>query len=367
MNGLRRYEEGATAIILVIFSILLLMTISLGFLRLVIRDQDRSLQNELSRGAYDSALAGVEDGKRVLAACDAAGNDPTDTACQAINARECTTTSTAEVVSLQDNEVKLQTNAGGGVEFNQAYTCVTITPDTATYDGSLAIDGSRIIPIDTAGPAVSSVTVRWHKRPASGLGVSTVLPALGSQWPLTKPPIIRAQLIMYSKSGFQTADFDDGNNMATIYLYPASSASAAVTVNDARRDNGISNIEPAQCGGGTINVYACSKQLNFPSGRSTAGYTVYLRLTALYGAADFSVSVPTGSSFAGVQPIIDSTGRAGDVFRRVSARVEKTNQNDTQIYPRATVDITGNFCKNFAVTDSSYIANVSTTPSTCAP
>lgn len=362
MSIYRQREEGATAIILVIFSILLLMTISLGFLRLVIRDQDRSLDNELSRGAYDSALAGIEDGKRVLAACDAASMD----ACQAINDRECTTTADAGFVSLEDNEVKLQTNAGAGVEFNQAYTCVVITPDTPSYEGSLASDGSRIIPLDVTGDT-GSVTIRWHKRAAgSSLPLASPLPVLGALWPSSKPALVRAQLIMYPKSGFQSADFDSGDNAATKYLYPANSGLTSSTFTDARRDNGVSNITLARCTGGTINAYACSIQLTFPAARTTADYKVYLRLTALYGPTDFAITLPTGVRFDSVQPIIDSTGRAGDVFRRVSARVEKTNQNDTQIYPRATVDITGNFCKNFAVTDSAYIANVSTTPG-CAP
>ena len=53
-----------------------------------------------------------------------------------------------------------------------------------------------------------------------------------------------------------------------------------------------------------------------------------------------------------VQPKIDSTGRAADVFRRVEASVELTDPNDVMLYPRATVDTTGSFCKSFVVTDN---------------
>ena len=79
----------------------------------------------------------------------------------------------------------------------------------------------------------------------------------------------------------------------------------------------------------------------------------YLRLSALYKGAHFRVSL-VGAQFKAVQPIVDSTGRASDIFRRVQSRVDLY---DTSFpYPDAAVDVTSNFCKDFGVTDSEYIA-----------
>jgi len=87
-------------------------------------------------------------------------------------------------------------------------------------------------------------------------------------------------------------------------------------------------------------------------------------LTSLYNKSHFQVVLTNGGApdtggtniikFKDVQPEVDSTGRANDIFRRVQSR---ENLYDTSFpYPDATIDITGNFCKDFGVTDSQYIA-----------
>jgi hypothetical protein len=71
----------------------------------------------------------------------------------------------------------------------------------------------------------------------------------------------------------------------------------------------------------------------------------------MYGGTDFRIE-PVNTKFRDVEPAIDSTGRAADVFRRVKARVQLIDPMVDQLYPRATVDITHNFCKDFGITTS---------------
>ena len=57
--------------------------------------------------------------------------------------------------------------------------------------------------------------------------------------------------------------------------------------------------------------------------------------------------------FNGVQPIVDSTGRANNLFRRISSRVDTpmTDENAMPL-PRAALGVRGDLCKSFIIGDS---------------
>ena len=69
-------QSGAVAIFIVIFTSLTLLILTTGYMTLMVREQTQSNRTDISQSAYDSALVGVEDAKRVLAECrkDATGN-----------------------------------------------------------------------------------------------------------------------------------------------------------------------------------------------------------------------------------------------------------------------------------------------------
>lgn len=347
---IRSSERGVTALFIVLFAALLLSIITVSFIAMMAREQQRSTDNELSQSAYDSALAGVEDGKRVMAACR--DNPSGGTACSAIEHRQCTTIIDAGIQSGEANgEVFIQSStAGDGRELDQAYTCVVINGDTPNYLAELAHDESVIIPLKGKG-TFSKVTVSWHTSddttpsPIDGLQ----LPQL-SAWSLGRPALIRAQLMQYS--GNIPSDFD-GAAAHTLYLHPqASTATTTFSVGLDGRRAGALEPQGVSCTSGTfpLSGYACQATLQLLSGTSTG----YLRLTSLYVGTHLQVELRDSSDaivdFDDVQPMIDSTGRANDLFRRVEARIETTNPNF--LYPRATVDITNNFCKTFSVSDT---------------
>lgn len=360
-------ERGATALLVVVFSVLLLMTISVSFMRLVVQDQQRTNDDELSRGAYDSALAGVEDGKRVLQSC--IGNDDA-AACSAIASNQCNTVHAAKILSSSDSsadtsEVMIQSSLGTTGGYDQAYTCVKVNRNTSDYQGSLSRDSSTVVPLQTTD-GFTQVTISWFKDPGTGTlynanaGPTPSLPTFANWAPggKVRPPIMRVQLIQFNSQDFSLSDFDQNSGSATLYLYPSLTGSTTADFSlDARQSKANKLLTPIKCSG---TLYVCSATLTLPlpvglPAAQIAQRQAYLRLTSLYGGSDFTVQ-PVGTQFRDIEPAIDSTGRASNVYRRVRARVQLVSPAQTQLFPRATVDITHNFCKDFGVSDTQYIA-----------
>ena len=82
-------QSGLVSIIVVMFTAILLMVVSTGFIRIMVQEESRASNNNLSRTAYESAVAGVEDGKRAIMACQRSGS--VSAACKAIAAKRCST------------------------------------------------------------------------------------------------------------------------------------------------------------------------------------------------------------------------------------------------------------------------------------
>lgn len=373
MTGLyRQRESGAAAIFIVIFASLLMMVITLSFVKLMLSDQSQATTNDLSQSAYNSALSGVEDGKRLLLlqqSCDSA-TPPSAGVCAtakaAIAAGNCDTIA-AGLATGAGNE-----SAVGGTALNQAYTCVKITTNTFDYEKLLPMGQSQVIPLKSVSP-FDSVVVSWFSKDdlSSGAtvsfptaGITTPLPPTGG-WPTNAPPIVRAQF-MQTGDSFKLADLDAAGHANSVFLYPLKSPSGATVLPvdisvDPRR---MPPTGPAgvKCTVAFASKYACSITIPYsPAAGGFAARNAFLRLNALYSDTHYSVqlfksAVPV--AFDGVQPLIDVTGRADNMFRRVLARVELAG---SFVYPEAAIDMKNDLCKDFSVTSDSY------TPNSCDP
>jgi len=365
-------QRGEVSLFVVIFATLLITVVTVSFVRIMMQSQQQASANDLSQSAFDSAQAGVEDAKRAILQYQSVCNSGGDcvAAKLVINSPTCNRAVEAlDGVSQTDNEIKIQTGATGNA-LNQAYTCVKINMLTEDYIGELGQDSSKIIPLIGTGN-FDSIKLEWFSSDnLQGSGTKVDVPKFAGGVPLlnqsiwtsptspNRPSIMRTQLIQFDSSGFSLNDFEgstgttSGSNN-TLFLYPSDMIVSPSFINDTRK-KAKSGPVPVKCvenldtGG-----FACSATMSLPAAVNSNDHITYLNLKSIYKKSSYRITLLGGGStikFDGVQPSIDSTGRANDMFRRVQSRVEMTDVNFP--YPEAEINITGSLCKDFLVTDS---------------
>ena len=395
MKNSKNFKKGGVSIFIVMVVGVLVSIMSASFLRLMFRDQEQASKLDLSQSAYDSAQAGVEDAKRFLrifrAACGPSGTGSFEGVTHNCNAmrsaiqnESCYTLATAGIGN-PSGETIIQTTSGAGgasndASLNQAYTCVKLRMNTADFLGRTN-DGSPSV-INLKGTAAfDRVRIRWHSRENMTNGNNIALDSLSNpsvrpridsrNWRnQNRPAILKAQFYGYvpgvggSSSIMDTPYPDDGNGASEMLFYPTNSTSA-LSSNVSNMPTVRRNESSAQattdytftrCSDrmdANSNAYACETTVNI--GRSVDPRDVlYLRLTPLMNDSNFRVELLNGNTvvdFAGVQPRVDSTGRANTQLRRVESRI---GFNDTSfpvpLFSAQTESNEEPICKEFSVT-----------------
>ncbi len=367
-------QNGAVSIFSVIFAALLLTVLTVGFIGLMISGQQRAINNDLSQSAYDSALAGVEDAKRVVRAC-LGGNAQ---ACEALETSEnCSVISQSEIVgSATDEETVIRSSSSNsGEQFDQAYTCVNIDMNTPDYRDEVREGSSRIVPLRATGD-FNQVVIEWYTQDDAGEAVLAAKEPIPGDieglpqrdaWDAAAPPLVRAQMITPGED-YNLASLDSSDASRTVFLRPSTVSGGpgglAVLISNlprATNENEVTNkTTPVPCSSNFANNgHSCRVILELAPGdivSQSDSNNALLRLNTIYKTANVRVSLMLDGNpvmFYGVQPLVDSTGRANDLFRRVEARLMV---GDDFPYPSYGVDVTNALCKNFAVSDSEAIS-----------
>ena len=397
MKSNKNFKKGGVSIFIVIVVGVLVSIMSASFLRLMFRDQEQASKLDLSQSAYDSAQAGVEDAKRFLrifrSACGPSGTGDFEGGhydCNAmrdaIRSDSCYVLATAGIGNA-NSETIIQTTSGAGgpsndASLNQAYTCVKLRMNTADFLGRTN-DGSPSVINLRGTTAFNRVRIRWHSRENMTNGNNIALDSLSNpsvrpridsrNWRnQNRPAILKAQFYGYipgverSSSIMDTPYPDDKNGASEMLFYPVNSNSSSLLSPDApnmpriRRNDSSSDATTdytfTRCSDrmdANSNTYACQTTVNI--GRSVDPRDVlYLRLTPLMNDSNFKVELLNGDNvvdFAGVQPKVDSTGRANTQLRRVESRI---GFNDTSfpvpLFSAQTENEKEPICKDFSVT-----------------
>jgi Tfp pilus assembly protein PilX len=299
-------QQGFVSIMVTMVIMGILVLITVGFATLVRREQKQSLDRQLSTQAFYAAESGINDAVKAI-------NDNPTALPTAINCTDDTLTKPPYNYSKTLNGAA-----------NVTYTCVLFNdkPNILEYS-SVKEDNSFIVPLKSGAP-ISSITIGWKdgSDPTSPSTLaanspSHILPARGTTDPEYNVKdgigMVRATVMPVGPGGSIPDTNTLINNAKTFFLYPNSAGSNSKNYSD----NGAF-IDGKCSTPGTITGMQCESTINGLSGVDTA----YLRIRAMYNTVSVKIAVNGGAaSLSGAQIVVDSTGKAQDVLRRIQVRV----------------------------------------------
>jgi hypothetical protein len=222
------------------------------------------------------------------------------------------------------------------------YTCLMVDPEPDTLTVSpLPVAKSTVLPLKSSSGAWVSLVFTWSNNAAVAATKSGNCPAAGvfpkvGDWPCSYGVL---RLDMLNTGTIDQASGVDSSKVATYYFAPLSSGGSTTTsfapgphLVGVKCDNSAKN---------------CSIKMN---GLNPSG-SYYARLTMLYQDSDLITiaSDPSSKHFVGGQAVIDSTGRAQDVLRRIQVRVPLTGSADNSPLPLNALQTTSSLCKYFTI------------------
>jgi Tfp pilus assembly protein PilX len=159
-------EEGVVSLLTVIFFMIFISIIVVGFTTIVVADQRQTVDNDLSASALAAARSGVEDGKRILLYCLA---NPSAAGCAtATTSHDCDTFKSPNAAyTLATSVLNIPLNAngegatGGATAYQQYYTCLTVQTKTDTLKTTLNAGSDYIQQLKTVS-AFADLNVTWE-------------------------------------------------------------------------------------------------------------------------------------------------------------------------------------------------------------
>jgi len=315
---LHNQQDGFASIVIALVLIIVLSLLTIGFAQLARHEQQNALSRQLANQAYYAAESGINDAIADInhGYLTAAFTSLHNTKAQCIQPSQLT-----PIPSGPPPQLSNDINTNNGV----AYTCVLVDPDPPNLFKTLEPGQAWNTVFSTTGSSLlKSFDVSWDAR---GMSVpATVNEGFYkvSDW-LTKnyPAVLEFTITPLSS-------YDRNQMIAnthTYYLYPRSGVSGKFDYATA-----TGTIVEANCNGVNCQVTID----NLPSVSSGQSYLIhivdyYQKSTPMLSNARTYVT-NTQVDFSGSQYLIDATGKAHNVLKRLQVRVPKNSLPDLTNY-----------------------------------
>ncbi len=288
-------QEGIVSFMVTLIMMLVISLIVIGFSQTARRTAREALDAQLSSQAFYAAESGVN-----MVASEIRGG----------------TLDSKETCAPNDDYPVTSLSTDDGVKV----TCTLVNPTPDDIVVSASQTASTVVPIySSSGASLTKLSFAWI--PPTGLsGVFSGCSALGSFSPQAPNncnfALLRVDLMKDVLPAGSTNDqkFTSlTNNMVTFYMQPQTSSTGTVSMSDFSNPKG--RIVGARC-----DSDKCSVSITLSGSAQAARY--HARISTMY--RDTSRVTITGNdgaiTFSDAQVVIDSTGKAQDVLRRVQAR-----------------------------------------------
>ncbi|HSX32925.1 MAG TPA: hypothetical protein VLF91_01165 [Candidatus Saccharimonadales bacterium] len=331
-------QAGMVSIMVTLILMIVLSLIVLGFAQIARRNSRQVLDNQLSTQAFYAAETGVNDVRHLLQTAIQNGTP--------IPAKpDCTNGSGAEQI-FYGSPAPLGLSPIIDAQHKVSYSCIMVnpTPSTLSYSNVNSRQGI-VAPLLSSGNPIAKLNFTWQAQqpvnlsncPASTSGVFSTTGSSGA-WTCAYG-VLRFDLVP-TAGGLTQAGLQA--NTMTSFAVPLRGAG----INSVGYStNGAADVLGIHC---TASApVACSLDVT-----GLSGTAYYLRVLSLYQPVSLQVTATDASGvgvpLTGTQAIIDATGKAQDVLRRVQVHVPLLSSSQNQLSDYA-LESTSAICKRFEV------------------
>lgn len=348
---MRLPERGMVSLMTTMVLMIVISLIVLGFAQLSRRTQRQSLDRQQSAQAFYAAESGINDVRELIQNAVAGGTTVPDKA-------SCSDLGPAGFYASLNPDI----DAAKDIK----YSCLLVDASPTELRYSSIGTTSTIVPMTSAsGANFSTIKLSLQSKVVGGTPIpgcpasTTNALKTASAWTCGYG-LLRFDLVPTAGGGL-TADGLRASTMTT-FAVPFSSGGAASIPYVANTAN-TNNLVGMQC-----NNTGCNLTI---SGLSQNSY--YMRITSLYRDMAMQVTATDASGGAveisGAQAVIDSTGKAQDVLRRIQVNVplRATSQNELSDYAIQSTDA---ICKRYSVMQGYFdtsVTGVTSTNPLCQP
>lgn len=342
LQGDHRNQSGMASFLIVMILMVVITLIVLGFSQVTRRNQREALDRQLSSQAFYAAESGVNVTTAAIASYVRANGVvslPTKTSCPtSYDPANAGGTGTA-IADL-----------GTGVR----YTCVLVNPNPSTLVyRPITQRGSVVVPIQANGN-LNKLTFSWKTQEGGADTTCTgsdaqVFPAAVA-WNCDFG-ILRVDMVANPAGSLANLSA----NTVTTYMTPLGGHSGTVSIPNFNTSDRVYMASANGCGSDT-----CSVTVDLIN--NTPSY--YLRIVSLYrDSRELTISGTiaggAAATFSGAQAVVDTTGQAQDLLRRIQVRVELNSAEDPNTIPANALGSSSNICKRFSITPADNV-NVAT-------